>query len=157
MSGIVIRAARPEDGAALEAILRETFRDTWMPQMRPEAVARYDIGARAAGYVREAGAAFMVAEIEGAVAGFVHWAGDFVHALHVSATARRKGVGRALMETAETAIRRAGLSRVRLETDTFNQPSQALYRSLGFREIDHYPDVEYDPRITTVLLEKRLP
>jgi len=154
--GPLLRPACSADHAALIAILRETFRDTWAPQMRPEAIEHYDIETRSAGYVETSAAAFVVAELDGKIAGFIHWAGDFVHALHVSATARRSGVGRALMEMAEREIRQAGLGRVRLETDTFNGPSQALYRALGYREIDRYPDIEYDPDITTVLLEKLL-
>lgn len=153
---LLLRPACSADHAALIEILRETFAETWAPQMSSEAIERYDIDTRSARYVETSAAAFVVAEVEGRLAGFIHWAGDFVHALHVSAMARRRGVGRALMEQAEREIRQAGLGRVRLETDTFNGPSQALYRALGYREIDRYPDIEYDPGITTVLLEKLL-
>jgi len=153
---LLLRPASSDDHAALIAILRESFRDTWAPQMSSEAIQRYDIDARSAQYVETSAAAFVVAELDGKIAGFIHWTGDFVHALHVSAMMRRKGVGQQLMGMAEDEIWSAGLRRVRLETDTFNGPSQALYRALGYREIDRYPDIEYDPGITTVLLEKLL-
>jgi ribosomal protein S18 acetylase RimI-like enzyme len=153
----LLRPFRPADAPALVAILRETFADTWAPQMSAERVAAHGIADKSAGYVREKGAAFLIAEIDGVVAGFVHWEAGFVNALHIAASMRRRGVGRALMEAAEAAMRAAGETRARLETDTFNVGSQALYRSLGYAEIDRYPDEEYDPeRITTVLLEKRL-
>lgn len=152
-----IRSFQPADAPALAAILRETFFDTWAPQMSAARVAAYGIEGRAAGYVRDKGAAFLVAEAGRAVAGFVHAEGGFVHALHIAAAARRRGVGRALMAAAETAARAAGETRMRLETDTFNAASQGLYAALGYAEIDRYPDIEYgSDRITTVLLEKVL-
>ncbi|MCC6918173.1 MAG: GNAT family N-acetyltransferase [Alphaproteobacteria bacterium] len=154
---ILLRPAVPADAPALVAILVGTFRDTWAPQMSAERVAAYGPEGRAEGYVRAKGAAFVVAEVDGIVAGFVHAEDGFVHALHIAATMRRRGVGRALMAAAETTARAAGQMRLRLETDTFNVASQALYAALGFEEVDRYPDVEYDPeRIVTVLLEKRL-
>jgi ribosomal protein S18 acetylase RimI-like enzyme len=157
VSAAIVRPFRAADAPALVAILVETFLDTWAPQMSAERVAAHGPEARAAAYVREKGTAFLVAEVDGAAAGFVHAEDGFVNALHIAAAMRRRGVGRALMAAAETAMRAAGATRVRLETDTFNAASQALYAALGYAEIDRYPDAEYDPdRITTVLLEKRL-
>lgn len=153
----LIRPARSDDAPALIALLHATFQDTWMPQMSAEALTRWqarDDGPEA--YVRDKGADFVIAEIDGALAGMIHWHDGFVHALHVDARYRRRGIGAALMAEAERATREVGLARLRLETDTFNQPSQALYRTLGYVEIDRYPDITYDPRIVTVLLEKVL-
>ena len=152
-----IRAARSDDAPALIALLHATFLDTWAPEMSDESLARWrarDDGPEA--YVRDKGADFVVAEIDGALAGMIHWHEGFVHALHIDARFRRRGLGAALIAEAEAATRAAGIVRLRLETDTFNAPSQALYRALGFVEIDRYPDAQYDPRITTVLLEKTL-
>lgn len=154
---MLIRPAHSDDAPALIALLRATFLDTWAPQMSAEALQRWqarDDGPEA--YVHEKGASFVVAEIGGALAGMIHCHDGFVHALHVDADYRRRGVGAALMADAECAARGAGLTHLRLETDTFNRPSQALYRVLGFVEIDRYPDTNYDPRIVTILLEKRL-
>ena len=153
----LIRPARDDDAPALIALLHATFLDTWAPEMSAESLARWR--AREDGpesYVREKSADFVVVEIDGALAGMIHWHEGFVHALHVDARFRRHGIGAALMAEAEAATRAAGIARLRLETDTFNAPSQALYRALGFVEIDRYPDAQYDPRITTVLLEKTL-
>ena len=152
-----IRPARGEDVPRLIVLLCATFLDTWAPQMSPDALARWhqrDDGPDA--YVRDKSADFVVAEVGGVLAGMIHWQDGFVHALHVDARFRRRGIGAALMAEAETAARAAGIARLRLETDTFNQPSQALYRVLGFVEVDRYPDTQYDPSITTVLLEKVL-
>ncbi|BCW86940.1 hypothetical protein sos41_00660 [Alphaproteobacteria bacterium SO-S41] len=153
----LIRPACADDAPALIALLHATFLDTWAPQMSAESLARWherDDGPE--NYVCDKGADFVVAEVDGTLAGMIHWHEGFVHALHVDARFRRRGIGAALMAEAEAATRAAGIARLRLETDTFNGPSQALYRALGFVEIDRYPDAQYDPRIVTVLLEKAL-
>lgn len=152
----VLRPKAEGDAPALIALLQSTFMDTWAPHLPPAAIARFHNEQRPHAYVREKGDAFIVALVDGAVAGMVHWEGGFVHALHVFAAMRGRGIGNALMDHAESAIRSAGGTSVRLETDTFNVASQALYAARGYREIDRYPDRENDPSITTVLLEKRL-
>ena len=151
-----IRPAVAADRAALTALLNATFLETWAPQMSDTALAAWRRRDSIATYVREKSAAFVIAEMQGALAGMIHWDEGFVHALHVDAGHRRCGVGAALMIEAERAARAGGLDHLRLETDTFNAASRALYAQLGFREIDRYPDQEYDPRIVTLLLKKRL-
>jgi len=151
-----IRPASAADATALTALLNATFIETWAPQMSDEALAAWRLRDSPARYVREKSAAFFVAETGGELAGMIHWHEGFVHALHVDAAHRRCGIGGALMDAAERATRAAGLEHLRLETDTFNTASRALYARLGFREVDRYPDQEYDPRIVTLLLEKAL-
>jgi ribosomal protein S18 acetylase RimI-like enzyme len=97
-----------------------------------------------------------VAERNGAVVGFAHWEGDFVHALHVHSSAARTGVGAALMDAAEAAVAAAGCASARLETDTFNARSQAFYAARGYREVDRYPDEQWASGLTTLLLVKAL-
>jgi ribosomal protein S18 acetylase RimI-like enzyme len=60
------------------------------------------------------------------------------------------------MDEAEARIAEAGHAAVRLETDTFNHASQALYRSRGYGEVDRYPDTEWASGLTTLLLRKAL-
>ena len=90
------------------------------------------------------------------ILGMVHWEGDFIHALHVRPDAQRRGAGRAGVAHAVAAIAAAGHGQARLETDTFNAQSRAFYAGLGYREIDSYPDLEWDSGLTTLLLEKAL-
>ena len=153
---IVIRPAGPEDGAALKAILRDTFESTWLPQLTPEAAAIYRGEDRPAAYVVERGALFVVAEIDGEVVGLVDWDGDFVNALHVRSGHARSGVGGRLMDHAEAAMAAAGHVQARLETDTFNTRSQAFYAKRGYVEADRYPDEEWNSGLTTLLLVKPL-
>ncbi|MDD2721055.1 MAG: ribosomal protein S18-alanine N-acetyltransferase [Gallionella sp.] len=53
----------------------------------------------------------------------------------VAAGQQRKGVGRALLESALALSRERGWGRVFLEVRTGNLPAIALYRSAGFAEI----------------------
>jgi ribosomal protein S18 acetylase RimI-like enzyme len=97
-----------------------------------------------------------VGERAGTVVGLVHWRDDFIHALHVRSSAARRGVGARLMDRAEAEIAKAGSKQARLETDTFNQRSQAFYRARGYEEAGRYPDEEWNSGLTTLLLIKRL-
>lgn len=158
MSGpdLLIRPATSADGAALRAILYDTFESTWRPQLPPAAAQAFRTEDRPAAYVTARGPHFTVAERAGEVAGFVDWDGDFVGALHVAGRHARTGVGRALMDHAEAQIARAGHPAVRLETDTFNTRSRAFYGARGYREADRYPDHEWGGALTTLLLVKAL-
>jgi ribosomal protein S18 acetylase RimI-like enzyme len=153
---ILIRAARADDAEALKAILRDTFQSTWGPQLTHEAHAMFEREDRPAVYVGARGLLFTVAEVDGAVVGFVDRDGDFVNALHVLGSHARSGVGGRLMDRAEAAMAAAGHTQARLETDTFNTRSQAFYAKRGYREADRYPDEEWNSGLTTLLLVKDL-
>ncbi|MBZ9773842.1 GNAT family N-acetyltransferase [Mesorhizobium sp. CO1-1-8] len=153
---IIVRPALASDIPALKQVLHQTFEGTWLPNITEAAAQRYvetDIGGR---YVDQSWSEFAVAEIDGEVAGLIHWRADFIEALHVMASRQGQGVGRKLLSHAEQAIGAAGLAQARLETDTFNLPAQALYKAVGYVEKSRYPDDEWDSGFTTVLFEKRL-
>ena len=151
-----LRAAQPADAPALTALLHETFRDTWLPQLRPPAAQAWLRERQAERYVAESGAAFVVATIGDTLAGFIHHDADFIHALHVSGRYRRHGIGLALLTRAEQAMRDDGYALSRLETDTFNTASRAFYIACGYREVAQYPDEEWNSGFTTVLLTRPL-
>lgn len=153
---ILVRRARPADAAALRAILRDTFESTWRPQITAAAAQAFLAEDRPANFVAEHGLDFWVAEQDGAVAGLVYWADDFVHALHVRASHARLGLGARLMDKAEADITAAGFAAARLETDTFNTASQAFYAARGYHEAGRYPDEEWNSGLTTLLLVKPL-
>ncbi|WP_027061905.1 GNAT family N-acetyltransferase [Mesorhizobium loti] len=153
---ITVRKARQGYVAALKQVLQETFEGTWLPHITQASAQRYvetDIGGR---YVEEYWPNFTVAEIAGEIAGLIHWRGDFIEAVHVRARHQGQGVGSRLLSHAEQAIRAAGFRQVRLETDTFNERAQGVYKAVGYVEKDRYPDDEWDSGFTTVLFEKRL-
>lgn len=153
---LALRPAQPPDAAALTALLHETFRDTWLPQLRQQAAQAWLREEQAARYVAESGAAFIVATVDGELAGFVHCDADFIHALHVSSRFRRHGIGKVLLARAERAMLDEGYALSRLETDTFNTVSRAFYIACSYHEVAQYPDEEWDSDLTTVLLTRPL-
>lgn len=153
---VTIRKAGASDVPALKEVLQETFEGTWLPHISAASAQRYvetDIGGR---YVDEHWREFTVAEIDGEVAGLIHWRGDFIEAVHVRANRQGQAIGRALLTHAEQQIAAAGFDQARLETDTFNLPAQRVYRATGYVEKDRYPDDEWDSGFTTVLYVKSL-
>ncbi|MBT3797950.1 MAG: GNAT family N-acetyltransferase [Porticoccaceae bacterium] len=59
--------------------------------------------------------------------------------LYVNSSARKLGIGRALMNSAMAHAKGTGAARIDLETETGNTNAQALYESLGYvRDTDFY-------------------
>nr|WP_242395323.1 ribosomal protein S18-alanine N-acetyltransferase [Anaeromyxobacter sp. SG63] len=84
----------------------------------------------------------------GGIVGFiVFWlVHDEVHVLNVATAteARRRGIGRALMDAAVEAGRKRGARLATLEVRRTNVPAIALYRALGYREIGIRPNYYAD-------------
>jgi ribosomal protein S18 acetylase RimI-like enzyme len=76
-----------------------------------------------------------------------------VRMLGVDASARRAGVGRALMEACLEEARRAGKGRVTLETTENMHVAQRLYESMGF---ERGPDEIFDDGFRLRTYEYRL-
>lgn len=156
MDAPALRAWRPDDRAAALALLEETFLHTWQPQLSAAAIRRYRRDRVAEGYVDAHGAAFLIAECDGRVAGLLHASAGSVEALHVTRRHRRRGIARRLVLAAEAGMRAQGIALAGLETDTFNLESQALFLALGYREVARYPDRKWNCGLTTIRYEKPL-
>ena len=90
----------------------------------------------------------LVAELDGKIVGNCHISRKMWKERHralvgvaLMDSARGKGIGRALMQhTMDLAIRRMrGIESFELSVLDFNERAQALYRSLGFREVGRIP------------------
>jgi ribosomal-protein-alanine N-acetyltransferase len=94
----------------------------------------------------------------GAVVGYiVFWiVHDEVHVLNVatSLAARRRGVGRALMEAAEEEGRRLGARLSTLEVRRSNSAAIALYLALGYRQIGVRPNYYAEEREDAIVMVK---
>lgn len=62
--------------------------------------------------------------------------------MYVRPDQRRKGLRRALIQALISDIREAGYTKIRLDSAQFMKEAHVLYRSLGFQEIDQYPESE---------------
>lgn len=63
------------------------------------------------------------------------WSGGFIKDLAVAPHARRKGLGRALLQTVFLEFRHYGAPHVDLKTHAGNDAALALYRAVGMRPI----------------------
>ena len=118
--------------ADVAPIERAVFSDPWPERDFRECIA--------------VGVPFFVAEVGGAVVGYViaHHAVDEAEILNlgVAPTYRRQGVGRALVEAILARLRQRGITAVFLEVRESNTVAQHLYAALGFtragRRRDYY-------------------
>ena len=70
-----------------------------------------------------------------------------VKSMHTAQAARRKGAGRAMLRHIVASAKECGMSRLSLETGSWEYfyPAQALYRSHGFVECPPFADYVQDP------------
>ena len=79
-----------------------------------------------------------------------------VKRLYVSPEARGQGLGRRLMAGVLEEARSMGAAQVLLDTGVYDTAAHRLYESLGFRDIDPYPESENDPELAPYLRYMRL-
>ena len=138
---ILIRRAEPSDAAALCRLAEEVGREPGAWLLTSEmwrAVGEERRYLRAAR--RHTDAAVFVVEDEGEIVARLSVARDPHPAsrhvadlgLMVAAGHRRRGIGRALLEKAETWAREAGVRKLELHVFPWNRPALALYESFGF-------------------------
>ncbi|MFH7027352.1 MAG: GNAT family N-acetyltransferase [Heteroscytonema crispum UTEX LB 1556] len=65
-----------------------------------------------------------------------------VKRMYVRPEFRRKGIGRSLLQVIINEACEIGYSKIRLDTAPFAKEAQALYNSLGFQNIEPYPECE---------------
>jgi len=83
-------------------------------------------------------AVYIVAESQGRIAGYIG-AWHVLDEGHITNLAvdthwRRQGLGRRLLETMETLLRKEGIERITLEVRVSNDSALSLYRRQGYRE-----------------------
>jgi ribosomal protein S18 acetylase RimI-like enzyme len=131
-TALTIRDAKLTDAPALAALMRELGYDTTPSEMRRRLKSiSCDVRYRT-----------LVAEVDGKVSGMI---GTLAHpsyehndasgrilALVTITTARRRGIGRALIASAEEAFAQNGVTRVALDTRFTREDAHRFYESLGY-------------------------
>jgi putative acetyltransferase len=80
-----------------------------------------------------------------------------VKSMHTAASARRNGIGSAMLQHIIAFARSRGISRLSLETGSWDyfQPAWALYRKHGFVECQPFADYVEDPNSVFMTLDLR--
>ncbi|BCJ74699.1 N-acetyltransferase GCN5 [Catellatospora sp. IY07-71] len=128
-----LRPARADDAAAVAAIWRDGWRDGHLGHVPEELVAirtAESFGVRAAQRVAET----TVAEVDGAVAGFIVVHGDEVEQVYVGAAHRGSGVAGALLAEAARQVGANGHARAWLAVAAGNARARRFYAREGWTD-----------------------
>ncbi len=152
-----IRSANADDVAAIRAVARETWHDTY-DELDATTIDRTvdDWYTDDSMPLEAPGTIVLVAELDGEIVGFTHAVAlsetaDILR-LYVHPDAQGEGIGTALHTQLLEAIERFDVERVRSLDFAFNDVSRAFYEGLGFEqtskgtvEIDgeHYSEAVY--------------
>jgi ribosomal-protein-alanine N-acetyltransferase len=95
-------------------------------------------------FLRLPGAECLVAEVDGAIQGFILTDRDgpagHVITLDVAPEARRRKIGTALLEAAHASLAAHGVREVELETSTVNEAAVAFWQLHGYRACGVLPN-----------------
>jgi ribosomal-protein-alanine N-acetyltransferase len=128
LASMNIRPAHAEDLSSILRIESKSFNeDAW------------DLELFLAYLARPAGSVFLVAAIEGDIAGYAlafhRRTRAEVHSIAVAPAARGRGVAMALLKRTLALLRRRGFGTVSLNVRLENKAAIGLYRKLGFRRV----------------------
>ncbi|HEY6257766.1 MAG TPA: GNAT family N-acetyltransferase [Xanthobacteraceae bacterium] len=166
MTGIDIRAAVPQDIAAITRIYAEAVRHgTATFELEPPDAVEM---ARRFAALHAGGFPFLVAETAGAVAGYAY-AGEYrsrpayrwtlEDSIYVATDRQRRGIGRALIERLVREAERRGFRQmIAVIGDSQQHASIALHAAAGFQMVGTHTAVgfKFDRWLDTVLMQRAL-
>ncbi len=147
-----LRAARPADVGRIVDIERDGFLHPWSRELIERELghswSRILLACDADGRGEERVLGYIVFWI-------VH---DEVHVLNVATAleARRRGIGRALMDAAEDEGRAHGARLSTLEVRRSNVAAIALYREIGYRQVGVRPNYYAEENEDAIVMVKQL-
>lgn len=143
---MIIRKATPADAVAVAAIQNPLIRDTAVTfnslERRPEEIA----------LAMQTLPCFLVAEVADRVVGFVSYdqfrkgpgyARCMEHTIILGPSAKRQGIGRALMNATERHARAANVGSLWAGVSAENPDGVAFHTRLGFEEVARLPKVGF--------------
>lgn len=151
--GLVLRSATLEDVPLLVTLLRRSWLATFAADLPFEAVQLFASQDPAHAYAKGMWPAFIVAEVDGRVAGMSHVVDDVIAAIHVEPSMKRRGVGTALMDAAEACIL-GRFNVARLEVLAFNSGARAFYANRGWREARQFRTTECGAAVHAIEMVK---
>ena len=166
MSSISTRPVTPDDIATITRIYAHAvLHGTASFEIEPPSEAEM---ARRQRVLTDGGYPFLVAELAGRLAGYAyagpyrnrpayHWSVE--DSVYVDPQARRRGVGRALLERLIGAAEDVGFRQMMAVIgDSAQAPSMALHRALGFRMVGTLENVGYKNGrwLDSVLMQRTL-
>lgn len=148
----VLRRARPADVDRIVAIEKDGFLHPWSRDLVERELGHSWSRVVLACEVDPAGDERVLGYI---VFWIVH---DEVHVLNVATAleARRRGVGRALMDAAEEEGRARGARLATLEVRRSNVGAIALYRDIGYRQVGIRPNYYAEEHEDAIVMVKAL-
>ena len=145
MSDMKIREVENRDLDAVSAIEKQSFQDPYPPGFIE---FLYKVDRRT----------FLVAEIDGAVVGYVIAAPEkdlgHIIAIAINPSVRRKNIGRRIMNAVFEILQSIGVSSIRLEVRLSNIEAQRFYEAIGFQS--SHPIVNYYGDEDALVYFKRL-
>jgi ribosomal-protein-alanine N-acetyltransferase len=147
-----LRRARPADVARIVDIEKDGFLHPWSRELVERELGHSWSRVLLACEVDPAGDERVLGYI---VFWIVH---DEVHVLNVATAleARRRGVGRALMDAAEEEGRARGARLATLEVRRSNVGAIALYRAIGYRQVGIRPNYYAEEHEDAIVMVKAL-
>lgn len=145
-----LRDATPDDAAAIAAIYNHFILTTAI-SFEEAPVTASDIALRIAG-VRDAGLPWLVACVDGKVAGYAYatkwrvrpaYRFSVESSVYVAADMARRGLGQALYRALLIRLRDAGVHLVIGGIALPNDASVALHEAMGYRKAAHFSEVGF--------------
>lgn len=153
-----VRPANEDDARAIQQVARESWHAAYDSIVGADAVddrvdSWYEPGKLVTDDVERESRPFFVAEVDGAVVGFVEAVpakadGTTAHLyrIYVAPDHWERGIGRSLLERVEAVLRDRGIERLELSVLAENDVGVRFYESAGFDRITSADDDEFDAR-----------
>jgi L-amino acid N-acyltransferase YncA len=157
----MVRPAQPSDAEAIAAIYNEGIEDRQATfQTRPHEPGELELK------TEQRGGHLLVAERDGKVIGWAGWtgyddpasyyAGIAECAVYVARDSRGQGAGAELLEALASEAPKVGVHKLVAKIFTTNQPSIAMFRRCGFRDVGtHVRHGQLDGEWKDVLVMER--
>ncbi|WP_299982321.1 GNAT family N-acetyltransferase [uncultured Ruegeria sp.] len=159
---MIIRQALTKDAPAIATIANALIRDSLVTFTTDERSVK-----SVAADIESKGPAFLVAEIDGMVAGFASF-GNFrpgpgyaqcrEHSIQLTPQARGQGVGRALMDALEDRAIAEKVHILVAGISSANPAAIAFHSAIGFEQVGRMPEVglKWGQRLDLILMQKIL-